>query len=80
MNIDVPFHIEDNQRTATATLHDHAGDVIEQLVFTSPGERVNPVPPSGRVFGSSSSHRTASSSPRRCRSWSRGRFSSTSRI
>jgi hypothetical protein len=41
MNVDVPFHIEDSRRTVTATLLDHVRDMIEQLVFTSPGERVN---------------------------------------
>jgi phage baseplate assembly protein W len=41
MNIDFPFHIDDRRRTATATPDDHVRDLVEQLVFTSPGERVN---------------------------------------
>ena len=41
MNIDFPFHFDDRGRTATTTLDDHVRDLIEQLLFTSPGERVN---------------------------------------
>lgn len=41
MNIDFPFHVDDRRRTATTTLDDHVRDLVEQLVFTSPGERVN---------------------------------------
>ncbi len=41
MNIDFPLHIDEAGRTA-ATGHDaHIRDMIEQLLFTSPGERVN---------------------------------------
>jgi uncharacterized protein len=39
--IDFPFHVDDRRRTATATFEDHVRDLVEQLVFTSPGERVN---------------------------------------
>jgi phage baseplate assembly protein W len=41
MNIDYPFHIDDSGRTATTNDNDHIRDLIEQLLFTSPGERVN---------------------------------------
>ena len=41
MNIDFPFHVDDRRRTATTTLDDHVRNLVEQLVFTSPGERVN---------------------------------------
>jgi uncharacterized protein len=41
MNIDFPFHVDDRKRTATTTDDDHIRDVIEQLIFTAPGERVN---------------------------------------
>ena len=41
MNIDFPFHLDDSGRTATADDDDHIRDLIEQLLFTNPGERVN---------------------------------------
>ncbi len=41
MNIDFPFHIDGRGRTATTDDEDHIRDMIEQLLFTSPGERVN---------------------------------------
>jgi phage baseplate assembly protein W len=41
MNIDFPFHVDDRRRTAGTTIDDHVRDLVEQLVFTSPGERVN---------------------------------------
>ena len=41
MNIDYPYHFDDRGRTATTTDEDHIRDMIEQLLFTSPGERVN---------------------------------------
>ncbi len=41
MNIDFPFHFDSRGRTATADDDDHIRDMIEQLLFTSPGERVN---------------------------------------
>jgi phage baseplate assembly protein W len=41
MNIDFPFHFGNRGRTATAGVEDHIRDMIEQLLFTSPGERVN---------------------------------------
>ena len=41
MNIDYPYHFDGRGRTATTTDEDHIRDMIEQLLFTSPGERVN---------------------------------------
>jgi uncharacterized protein len=40
-DIDFPFAIDAHGRTATAGLDDHVRDMIEQLLFTRPGERVN---------------------------------------
>ncbi|MEV0898909.1 GPW/gp25 family protein [Actinoplanes sp. NPDC049802] len=39
-DIAFPFRIGARGRTATADLDEHARDLIEQLLFTSPGERV----------------------------------------
>ncbi len=41
MDIDHPFHIDGRGRTAEADANDHLRDLIEQILFTSPGERVN---------------------------------------
>jgi uncharacterized protein len=41
MNIDFPFHFDGRGRTAPTGDDDHIRDMIEQLLFTSPGERVN---------------------------------------
>ena len=41
MNIDYPFHFDGRGRTATTDDNDHIRDMIEQLLFTNPGERVN---------------------------------------
>jgi len=41
MNIDYPLHFDDKGRTAATTDSDHIRDMIEQLLFTNPGERVN---------------------------------------
>ena len=41
MNIDSPFHFDNRGRTATTDDNDHIRDMIEQLIFTNPGERVN---------------------------------------
>lgn len=41
MNIDFPFRIDGRGRTAGTTDGDHIRDMIEQLLFTNPGERVN---------------------------------------
>jgi uncharacterized protein len=41
MHIDFPFHFDERGRSATTGDDDHVRDMIEQLLFTSPGERVN---------------------------------------
>jgi phage baseplate assembly protein W len=41
MNIDFPFHFDGRGRTAATDDSDHIRDMIEELLFTSPGERVN---------------------------------------
>ncbi len=41
MNIEFPFSIDSRGRTAVTDDDDHIRDMIEQLLFTSPGERVN---------------------------------------
>ncbi len=41
MNIDFPFQFSRLGRTATNSDDDHIRDMIEQLLFTNPGERVN---------------------------------------
>jgi hypothetical protein len=41
MNIDYPFHFDALGRTAQTFDADHVRDMIEQLLFTNPGERVN---------------------------------------
>jgi uncharacterized protein len=40
-DIDFPYHFDHRGRTATAGQEDHIRDLIEQFIFTSPGERVN---------------------------------------
>lgn len=41
MNIDFPFHFDNRGRTATTGDDEHIRDMIEQFLFTNPGERVN---------------------------------------
>jgi uncharacterized protein len=41
MNIDFPYHFNARGRTAATDDNDHIRDMIEQLLFTNPGERVN---------------------------------------
>jgi phage baseplate assembly protein W len=41
MYIDFPFHTDARGRTAGTTDDDHLRDLIEQVLFTTPGERVN---------------------------------------
>ena len=41
MNIDYPYHFDSAGRTAGTTGEDHIRDLIETVLFTSPGERVN---------------------------------------
>lgn len=39
--LDVPYHFDGRGRTAEPTEDDHIRDMILQVLFTSPGERVN---------------------------------------
>jgi uncharacterized protein len=41
MQIDYPYHFDGRGRTAQSTADDHVRDMIEQVLFTTPGERVN---------------------------------------
>ena len=41
MNIDYPFHFDRRGRTAITDDEDHIRDMIEEFLFTNPGERVN---------------------------------------
>jgi len=41
MNIAFPFHFDREGRTAAADDDTHIRDMIEQLLFANPGERVN---------------------------------------
>ena len=41
MDIDYPFHLDGRGRTARTDADDHIRDLIEQVLFTAPGERVN---------------------------------------
>lgn len=41
MDIGFPYRFDGRGRTADPGLADHVRDMIEQLIFTSPGERVN---------------------------------------
>ncbi len=41
MHVDYPFNFDGRGRTADTTESDHIRDLIEQVLFTSPGERVN---------------------------------------
>ena len=41
MQIDYPYHFDQRKRTAGTSDDDHIRDLIEQVLFTSPGERVN---------------------------------------
>ena len=38
---DYPFHIDAHGRSARTDADDHVRDLIHQVLFTSPGERVN---------------------------------------
>lgn len=40
-NVDFPFHFDSRGRTALTDDDDHIRDMIEQFLFTNPGERVN---------------------------------------
>ena len=41
MNIDFPFNFNNTGRTSGASYEQHIRNLIEQVIFTSPGERVN---------------------------------------
>lgn len=41
MNVDFPFHFDGRGRTADVDVDGHIRDLIEQVLFTAPGERVN---------------------------------------
>jgi len=41
MDINYPFYFDSRGRTAQAREEKHIRDLIEQVLFTSPGERVN---------------------------------------
>jgi phage baseplate assembly protein W len=41
MNIEYPLQFDGRGRTAATVDSDHIRDMIEQLLFTNPGERVN---------------------------------------
>ena len=41
MQLDYPYHFDGRGRTAENTDDDHIRDLIEQVLFTAPGERVN---------------------------------------
>jgi uncharacterized protein len=41
MDIDFPFAFNSKGRTAVIDVADHVRDMVEELLFTNPGERVN---------------------------------------
>ncbi|WP_321416908.1 GPW/gp25 family protein [uncultured Desulfobacter sp.] len=41
MNLDYPFSFDHMGKTAASTDDDHIRNLIEQVLFTSPGERIN---------------------------------------
>ncbi|MCU0627113.1 MAG: GPW/gp25 family protein [Gemmatimonadaceae bacterium] len=41
MHVDFPFRVGASGRTRLTTPDDHVRDLVEQLLFTAPGERVN---------------------------------------
>lgn len=41
LNFDFPFHFNDRSRTTSTDDEDHIRDMIEQVLFTASGERVN---------------------------------------
>jgi uncharacterized protein len=41
MNIDYPYHFDGRGRTAAVDGDAHIRDLIEQVLFTAPGERIN---------------------------------------
>jgi hypothetical protein len=41
MHVDYPYHFDGRGHTATTSADGHVRDMIEQVLFTAPGERVN---------------------------------------
>ena len=41
MNVSFPYQFDGRGRTGEATLNDYINQIVEQVLFTSPGERVN---------------------------------------
>ena len=41
MNIDYPYRFDGRGRTADTNDNEHIRDLVEQVLFTAPGERVN---------------------------------------
>jgi phage baseplate assembly protein W len=41
MQIDFPYHFDGRERTSETSEEKHIRDLIEQILFTNPGERVN---------------------------------------
>lgn len=41
MQLDFPYHFDGRRRTSETSEEDHVRDLIEQILFTNPGERVN---------------------------------------
>ncbi len=41
MQLDYPYHFDSRGRSADTTDDDHIRELIEQVLFTTPGERVN---------------------------------------
>ena len=41
MDLDFPYQFDSRGRTASTDENDHIRDMIEQFLFTNPGERVN---------------------------------------
>ena len=77
-DLDFPYHFDGRGRTATTDRDDHIRDLIEQVLFTAPGERVMR-PDFGAACCSWCSSPTAARSPPPRRCWCRARCSSTCR-
>jgi len=41
MQVDFPYHFDGRERTSETSEEEHIRDLIEQILFTNPGERVN---------------------------------------
>ena len=41
MQVDFPYHFDGRERTSETSEENHIRDLIEQILFTNPGERVN---------------------------------------